>query len=165
MRNPNFKYPDTKSYETVIKTLKSRGIQINQIADIAYEMTHEFVPQNTKEHTYNVTVDVLHKRDLLNTAMIMLDLDRLAKEHHLSQPLNDIITNDAGVFGVDEDLALSISTLYGPIGATNFDYLDRVKEGIIKEIDTRHGHVTTFLDDLIGAIVAAVCGKLSHEYA
>lgn len=152
MHNPNFKYPDTKSYETVIKTLKSHGIQINQIADIAYEMTHEFVPQNTKEHTYNVTVDVLHKRDLLNTAMIMLDLDRLAEEQHLSQPLNDIITNDAGVFSVDEDLVLSISTLY-------------VKKGIIKEIDTRHEHVTTFLDDLVGAIVAAVCGKLSHKYA
>lgn len=40
-----------------------------------------------------------------------------------------------------------------------------IKKGIIKEIDTRHGHVTTFLDDLVGAIVAAVCGKLSHEYA
>lgn len=165
MRNSSFKYPDTAAYNTVISSLKKRGVTVSQIAHIAYQMTTEFVPQNTEAHTYDVTVDVLHKRDLLNTAMIMLDLDRLAESKQLCQPLNDIISNDAGVFGADEDLALSIATLYGPIGATNFGYLDRVKKGIIKEIDTRPGHVTTFLDDLVGAIIAAICGKLSHEYA
>lgn len=69
------------------------------------------------------------------------------------------------MFGIDEALALQISEMYGTIGVTNFGYLDRVKSGIIKEFDTDKHHVNTFIDDLLGAIVAAACGKLAHHYA
>lgn len=95
-------------------------------------MTQEFVPNIRLDECIATIVDVMHKRDYLSTAMIMLDLDRLAERHGLSEPLDSIVRADAGVFGVDEDLALSIATLYGPIGATNFGYLDRVKKGIIR---------------------------------
>lgn len=165
MRKPNFKYPDTEAYNFVTSTIRNRGITQHDMAEIVYDQTHEFVKEITLDECIATIVDVMHKRDYLSIAMIMLDLDRLAEEGKLSQPLNRIINADAGVFGVDEDLALSIATLYGPIGATNFGYLDRVKKGVIKMIDTDSDHVNTFLDDLIGATVAAACGKLSHQYA
>lgn len=165
MRQPDFKYPDTKAYNFVVSTIANRGVTQNDMAHILQQMTIEFVPEITIQECRSVIEDVMHKRDYLSTAMIMLDLDRLAESHRLSQPLNDIISADAGVFGVDEDLAVSIATLYGPIGVTNFGYLDRVKKGIIKKIDRDASHVNTFLDDLIGATIAAGCGKISHQHA
>lgn len=107
----------------------------------------------------------MYKRELLNNAMVMLELDRLTEAGQVKQPLADIIRYDSGVFGVDETLALQIANIYGTIGATNFGYFDRVKSGIIKHYDTRPDHVNTFIDDLLAAIVAAACGKIAHKYA
>ena len=97
--------------------------------------------------------------------MVALELDRLAEEGQIKEPLLTIIRNDAGVFGVDEALALQTANIYGTIGVTNFGYLDRVKYGIIKQYDEDNDQVNTFIDDLLGAIVAALCGKLAHKYA
>ena len=35
----------------------------------------------------------------------------------------------------------------------------------MKKFDTSDLHVNTFIDDLLSAIVAAVCGKVAHKYA
>ena len=98
--------------------------------------------------------------------MVALELDRLATEDKLQQPLQNIVANDSGVFGVDEALAVSIANIYGTIGVTNFGYLDRVKNGVIKDLDTqKDGRVNTFIDDLVGALAAAVAAKMAHQYA
>lgn len=165
MRIPGFKYPDTRAYKYVTQTIRNRGVSQRDMGQIVHDMTKEFVPEITIDECIATIVDVMHKRDYLSTAMIMLDLDRLCEKGELSYPLQEIVKADAGVFGVDEDLAMSIATLYGPIGATNFGYLDRVKKGIIKKIDNDERHVNTFIDDLIGATVAAGCGKISHQHA
>lgn len=165
MRKPNFKYPDTKSYQFVLNYFHEKSITQHDLAQLAYDMTSEFTPDVSIDHCFNIIEDVMHKRDYLSTAMVMINLDQLAEKHQLAEPLQSIITADAGVFGVDEDLAMSIATLYGPIGATNFGYLDRVKKGLIRRIDRDGSHINTFLDDLLGATVAAACGKISHEYA
>ena len=165
IRKANFKYPDAKANDFVVNTSRHRGVTQRQMAQIVQQMTVEFVPNIRLDECIATIVDVMHKRDYLSTAMIMLDLDRLAENHELSQPLDAIVNADAGVFGVDEDLAMSIATLYGPIGATNYGYLDRVKKGVIKKIYTHDHHTNTFLDDLIGATIAAACGKISHQHA
>lgn len=165
MYNKHFKYPDTKAYEFVTKRLKERGVNLRDLAVDAYDLQKEFIPELTVDECYESLITVLHKRKLLNNAMVALELDRLAEAGAIAEPLQSIIENDAGVFGVDEALALQISEIYGTIGATNFGYLDRVKSGIIKQFDTDENHVNTFIDDLLGAIVAAVCGKVAHHYA
>ena len=58
-----------------------------------------------------------------------------------------------------------IANIYGTIGTTNFGYFDRVKSGIIAKFDHDKVHVNTFIDDILAAIVAAVCGKIAHQYA
>lgn len=165
MYNHNLKYPDTKAFEFVTQTLQDRGVDLCELAQDAYGLQKEFIPELTVDECYNALIDVLHKRELLNNAMVALELDRLTEAGQVKEPLSSIIENDAGVFGVDEALALQISNIYGTIGATNFGYLDRVKSGIIKQYDTDEQHVNTFIDDLLGAIVAAVCGKIAHHYA
>ena len=50
-------------------------------------------------------------------------------------------------------MALSIVNVYGSIGFTNYGYIDKVKPGILKELNAHDGeHVHTFLDDIVGAI-------------
>jgi len=110
-------------------------------------------------------MSVLHKRDVANAAMVGFNLDKLATAGKLDQPLQDIVENDAGVFGIDELLATGIATLYGNIGSTNFGYADKDKTGIIKELDTEKGRVNTFVDDIVGAIAAAAAAKITHDNA
>ena len=154
MNNPKFKYPDTKAYDFVVDRLAKRGVTQSDLAKIVYETQRQYEPDVTLKECEDAVVDVMHKRELMNNAMVMLELDRLTEEGQVDEPLASIIKNDAGVFGVD-----------GTIGTTNFGYFYRVKSGIMKKFDTSDLHVNTFIDDLLSAIVAAVCGKIAHKYA
>ena len=127
MNNPKFKYPDTKAYNFVIDRLAKRGVTQSDLAKIVYETQHQYEPEVTLKECEDAVVDVMHKRELMNNAMVMLELDRLTEEGQVDEPLASIIKNDAGVFGVDETIALQIATIYGTIGTTNFGYFDRVK--------------------------------------
>ena len=71
--------------------------------------------------------------------------------------------SDAGLFGIDEALAMSIANIYGTIGITNFGYLDKMKPGIIGQLDQHPQAVHTFSDDLVGAIAAAAAARLAHQ--
>ncbi|GAK47801.1 phosphatidylglycerophosphatase A [Secundilactobacillus oryzae JCM 18671] len=165
MYNLNYKFPDTKAYEFVVNRLEERGITINDIAEIAKETQKKFHPSIPLEQYVKNTIDVLHKREILNNAMVGLELDRLATEKKLEQPLQDIIANDASVFGVDEGLALNMANIYGTIGVTNFGFLDKEKTGKIASLDRNSKHINTFIDDIVGAIATAVSAKIAHEYA
>lgn len=165
MNNPRFKYPDTKAYNFVVQRLQDRGVNLDDLAQIVYDTQKKFEPELTLEFCQTALVDALHKRELLNNAMVALELDRLTQEGKVEEPLASIIKNDVGVFGVDETLALQIANIYGTIGTTNFGFFDREKNGIIARFDRDGIHVNTFIDDLLAAIVAAVCGKIAHQYA
>lgn len=166
MEKQTFKYPDKAAYEFVIQALAAKGITYHEIAHITYNLQTKYVPNLTIEECEMETQEVLHKRELLNNAMVALELDRLATEGQLNEPLQSIIASDAGVFGVDEGLALNMANIYGTIGVTNYGYVDKVKEGVIKKLDTdKSGVVNTFIDDLVGAIAAAVAAKIAHKYA
>lgn len=159
------KYPDTKAYDYVVDELAKKGVTPRSIAEITYELQHGFLPDITIETFEEVTINVMHKRELLNNVMVGLYLDKMANEGKLDEPLQTIVAHDMGVFGVDETLALQIANMYGAIGITNFGYVDRIKPGIIGKLDTSPTDVNTFIDDIVGAIAAAVAGKLAHEYS
>lgn len=165
MQESSFKYPDTDAFNYVITELLHRNIFPKDIAAIVYDLQHEYVPEFTVDDFEKEVLDVLHKRELLNSAMVAINLDNLAQQNLLSEPLLRIVKADAGVFGVDETLATGIAQLYGSIGVTNYGYVDKTKPGIIGELDTTPDTVNTFIDDLIGAIVAAVAGKVAHKTA
>ncbi len=124
MNNKNFKFPDTAAYEFVINALKDRGVTYEDIAEMAYNLQKKFVPNIQMDEVKKDTIDVLHKREVLNNAMVGLELDRLATQGLIKEPLESIIMNDSGVFGVDEGIALNIANIYGTIGITNYGYID-----------------------------------------
>lgn len=55
----------------------------------------------------------------------------------------------------------------GSIAYTNFGYIDKVKPGIIGELNDIDHDIAcnTFLDDIVGAIAAAAASKLAHHNA
>lgn len=163
--NKEYKYPDTAAYDYVITELAAKGVTLDVIAEITYGLQHAFLPDVTLPEYRAEVVNVMHKRELLNNAMVGLNLDKLAAAGQLDEPLLSIVKNDAGVFGVDETLAAGIATLWGSIGITNYGFVDRTKPNIISELDNEGDEVNTFIDDIVGAIAAAVAGKMAHKYA
>lgn len=161
----NFKYPDTKAYNYVVAALEAKGVTYKEIAKITYDLQKQFIPDIKLSEYEETTIDVMHKRELLNNVMVGLYLDEMATKHKLDEPLQSIVEHDVGVFGVDETLALQIANIYGSIGVTNYGHVDREKPGVIGELDRDKDSVNTFIDDIVGGIAAAVAGKLAHKYS
>ncbi len=57
------------------------------IAEMAYNLQKKFVPNIQMDEVKKDTIDVLHKREVLNNAMVGLELDRLATEGKIKEPL------------------------------------------------------------------------------
>lgn len=82
----------------------------------------------------------------------------------LSEPLQALVENDEGLFGVDETIALGSVLTYGSIALTTYGHLDKNKIGIIKKLDTKAGKgVHTFLDDLVASISACAASRIAHK--
>lgn len=167
MNDPKFRFPDKASYKFVTDYFSSKGVEVEDIASITYNIQKRYISDLTLEEVNRAVIDVLHKREVLNNAMVGIVLDQLAAKHQLPEPLQSIIEKDVGVFGVDELLAEGgISGIYGKIATTNFGYLDKEKHGILKKLDTEaDGSVNTFLDDIIAAVAAAAGAKIAHAHA
>ena len=151
-------------HEYALSLLHERGVELEEIAKLVYFLQEPYFPNLTLEHCYNNVEFVLKKREVQNAIITGIELDKLAEKNQLSQPLNDILTKDEGLYGVDEILALSIVNVYGSIGFTNYGYIDKVKPGILKDLDDKStGKVNIFLDDLVGAIAAAAASRLAHS--
>ena len=144
--------------------LKERGVTVQDIADIVMMIQQPYIPDLTMDECVESVQAVLEKRETQNAIITGIELDRLAEQNKLSQPLQRIVANDESLYGIDEILAFSIVNLYGSIGFTNYGYLDKVKPGIIRKLDSEEGgHCNTFLDDLVGAVAAAAAGRIAHN--
>ena len=144
--------------------LEKRGVTIQAIADIVMSIQQPYIPDLTMDECLESVQAVLEKRETQNAIITGIELDKLTEQNKLSQPLQRIVANDESLYGIDEILAFSIVNLYGSIGFTNYGYLDKVKPGIIKKLDSEEGgRCNTFLDDLVGAVAAAAAGKLAHN--
>lgn len=160
-------YEDIK-YDLIIKRLKERGVEVADIAKITLDLQKPYLKDMTLEICIDHVNRVLIKREVQNAVLTGIELDVLAEKGLLSEPLSTILMEDYGLYGVDEILALSIVNVYGSIGLTNFGYVDKLKLGIIKELDTKQEGVVrcnTFLDDLVGGVAAAAAGSIAHKYA
>lgn len=148
------------------KLLEDRGVTVDQIAELVYFLQVKYVPDLDIEHCKHNVNRVLKKREIQNAIITGIQLDILAEEKKLISPLQEIIKEDEGLYGVDEIIALSIVNVYGSIGFTNYGYIDKLKPGILEKLnDKSSGKCNTFLDDIVGAIAAAASSRLAHRAA
>src|SRR5699024_7369233 len=109
---------------------------------------------------------VLTKREVQNAILTGIQLDMLAEEKALDQPLQTTIETDESLYGIDEIIAFSIVNVYGSIDFTNHGYIDKQKPGILKRLnDKSTGEVQTVLDDIVVFNTAAPSTRLAHAMA
>jgi phosphatidylglycerophosphatase A len=148
----------------VQEKLARRGVKLEDIAVIVYEMQAPYNPSLTLEQCLQSVETVLEKRELQHALLVGIELDELAEKKMLSEPLQTLVETDEGLFGCDETLALGSVFGYGSIAVTTFGHLDKHKIGIIKKLDTKSGQgVFTFLDDLVASVAAAASGRIAHR--
>lgn len=159
-KNTNQSELEVKARELLIE----RGVTLDDIADLVYFLQASYHDNLTIEDCLHNVNQVLGKREVQHAILTGVQLDVLAEENKLAQPLQKIISSDESLYGMDEILAFAIVNVYGSIGFTNYGYIDKQKPGILKELnDHSTGKVHTFLDDIVGAIAAAASSRLAHS--
>ncbi|AEB29247.1 phosphatidylglycerophosphatase A [Carnobacterium sp. 17-4] len=146
-----------------LELLDQRGVKLKDIAELVMFLQQSYINDLTYEVCLEHVEAVLKKREVQNTVLTGIQLDILAEKKQLMNPLLDIIVDDEGLYGIDEIMALSIVNVYGSIGFTNYGYIDKIKPGILKKLNSHDDNeVHTFLDDIVGAIAAAAASRLAH---
>jgi phosphatidylglycerophosphatase A len=144
--------------------LEERGVSVEDIADIVYQMQYPYHPELEMDDCIESVEKVLLKREIQHAILVGIELDMLAENKQLSEPLQSIVETDEGLFGVDETIALGASLGYGSIAVTTFGHLDKNKIGIIRDLDTKNGKgVHTFLDDMVASIAANAASRIAHR--
>ena len=167
-KRENNRLNDSKKYGIIKERLKERGVELEDIAQLTYDLQKPYVKDITLELCLDHVDRVVMKREVQHAVLTGLELDMLAEKRLLSEPLLSMLLGDYGLYGIDEIMALSIVNVYGTIGLTNFGYVDKLKPGIIKVLDDNgknEGTCNTFLDDIVGAIAAAAASSIAHKYA
>lgn len=153
----------TELTEETIISLKSRGVELLDIAEIVHFLQRNYIDDLSIETCKESVLKVLSKREVCHAILTGIAIDIAAEENKLDSSILSIIQKDDKLYGIDEIIPLSIVNLYGSIGLTNFGYLDRVKTGIIGELDSQTNQVNTFLDDLVAAIAASASARIAHS--
>lgn len=149
----------------VIKLLQERGVTVKDIAQLVMFIEYNYLPHLTPQKCVTTVQEVLTKRDVQNTIITAIFLDKQAEKHPDNPTVfQDMMNRDDRLYGVDENMALAIVQTYNSIALTNFGYLDKMKPGILKKLN-RHqpGEIHVFLDDIVAAIAAAAAAKLAHQ--
>lgn len=152
--------------ELVIRKINDRGVTLEQIAELTYFLQSNYYEGLTREVCLHNVEAVLKKREVQNAVLTGIRLDELAEMNLLEGPLQEMVNHDYSLYGIDEVLAFSILNVYGSIGFTNYGYIDKLKPGILGEIDKKgksEGCCHTFMDDLVGAIAAAAASRIAHR--
>lgn len=148
-----------------VNILRERGVEVQDMAEITYNQQSRY----TKDIPMSLCVESVEKiltyRDVFHFIQLAAEIDRLVEEGLFRSPMQEILYNDLGLFGIDETLGLDLAGLYGTIGQTNFGDIDVNKVGIISKLDEegkQEGHCHTFLDDIVGAIAAAASTRVAQ---
>ena len=160
-----YKYDSEELYQQAVSRLNDFGVELSEIAKLVQELQGDYIKDLSLERCLESVESVIRKRESIHAILTGLALDDLANEGKLPEPIQSIISDDEGLYGIDEILTLGIVNMYGTIGLTNFGYLDKKKIGIIKDLDEKKKaeRVTTFADDLVAAIAAAASARIAHQ--
>lgn len=164
--SPKLYYSREEMQRLNIEKLEERGVTVREIAEIAYNQQLKYNKNIDIQECIISVEKILSLRDTFHLLQLGAEIDRLAEAGLFKGPIQDIIQNDLGVFGVDEIFGLDIARLYGAIGQTNFGDIDVNKPGVVKVLNEagKPGKPSchTFLDDIVGAIAAAAATRVSQ---
>src|SRR5699024_7022048 len=122
--------------DAALTRLSERGVTLDDIADLVMFLQEPYFEKLEKSVCLENVKRVINKREVQNAIITGTELDMLAEKKLLSQPLQNILYEDEGLYGIDEIMALAIVNVYGSIGFTNYGYIDKVKPGILKKLNS-----------------------------
>lgn len=155
---------DKECYQKTIDLIEKRGVRLEEIAELTYFLQKDYLTGITLQDCLDSVKRVLAKREVQNATMTGIQLDLLAENQKIEEPLLSMLVEDEGLYGIDEVLATAILNVYGSIGLTNYGYIDRIKPGVLARLNShQNGQVHTFLDDIIGAVAASASARLAHR--
>lgn len=149
-----------------IKKLAERGVTINDIAEVTLFLQGKYLKDLTIEDCIDSVMKVIAKRESINAILTAIAIDEVAEKGLIDKEICNLITEDNGLYGIDEILALSIVNVHGSIALTNFGYADKIKPGIVGVIDKlgkQKKQCHTFLDDIVCAIAASASSRIAHN--
>lgn len=150
-------------HKVIEEYLNDLGIgSYRQLAEIVYEEQRDYIFGLTRNKCLSAVLDVMSNREMQHAMLVAIELDSIAQEaaNHdggvtrQGNPVIQLLVDDDPGFGVDEHIAMSVAGRFGSIATSNFGYLDKVKPGVIGEIDAMD-RVTTMIDDMLCAVVAS----------
>ncbi len=148
-----------------IAALAKRGVSVKDIAEIAYLQQSKYIKDIPFELCTESVEKILSLRDVFHFVQLGIAIDIAAEKKLLEGPIQDIIEQDLGLFGIDETFALDLSGMYGTIGKTNFGDIDVNKHGLVNRLNEdgkKDGVCHTFLDDIVGAIAATAAVRVAQ---
>lgn len=158
------KYTMEELTKEAIDMLNRRGVELEDIGELVLFLQKRYYPDLTLEFCVENLKSVLKKREIVHAILTGIALDEMADKELLPEPLQSIVFEDEGLFGIDEIIPLSIVNVYGTIGLTNYGFLDKEKIGIIKKLDEEKDvQCNTFLDDIVAALAAATASRIAHS--
>ncbi len=160
-------YKNSELRTHAINLLEERGISLEQIAELAYDLQLPYNKDLTLEIALHNVNKVLEKREVQYSVVTGIEIDKVCEAGGFSDILTKTLMRDEGLYGIDEVIALSIVNVYGSIGFTSFGYIDKLKPKALGEIDKKGkepGVCNTFIDDIVGAIAAATASRIAHSY-
>lgn len=164
-KNVRLVYNRDEMLQLNIATLRSRGVELNEIAKIAHQQQSKYHAEIDFQLCLESVEKILTFRDVFHHVQFAAEVDRLAEEKMFKGPIQDILYYDLGLFGLDETLGLDVARNFGSIGQTNFGDIDVNKKGVVAKLNEdgkKDGHCHTLLDDIVGAIAAAASTRVAQ---
>ena len=152
--------------EMNIKTLQERTVSVEEIAEIAFRQQSKWTDDVSMADCVDSVEKILSLRDVFHLVQLGAEIDRLTDEKLFKGPIQDVLAQDLGMFGIDELFGLELAGMYGTIGKTNFGDIDVNKPLVVDRLNgagkEEHGMCHTFLDDIVGAIAAAASTRVAQ---
>jgi phosphatidylglycerophosphatase A len=159
-------YSREEMLEMNIKLLIERTVTVEDIAEVAYRQQSKWSDAITMEQCVESVMKILSYRDVFHLLQLGVEIDRLAEEGIIREPMRSVLQKDFGMFGIDELFGLEIAGKYGTIGKTNFGDIDVNKPLVVDRLNAdgkEAGKMChTFLDDIVGAIAAAASTRVAQ---
>lgn len=158
-------YTAEQMKEINIAVLAERGVSVDDIAALAYAAQSKYLDDLTLDEMRESVLNVLSKREQFHAILLAVNIDMLAEQNEIMEPLRSILNHDLGLFGLDECIAIGIAGNYGQIGVTNFGAMDVSKPGKISILQNDKKHCQCFLDDIVGALAAVSAIRVAQRHA
>lgn len=156
----------------VVEKLESRGVTIESMAEEAYNNQLPYKSDIKFDSAVEVIRHILYtKREVQFAILTGIAIDQLTEQKEIAKVdpiLQFIIETDQGLFGADEVLSMAIPNTGGSIALSNHFYIDKTKPGIVGKLndiqqESNYKVVHTFLDDLVGGIIAKAAAQMAHD--